>query len=172
MIFILFFFFFKQKTAYEFRISDLSSDVCSSDLVVWGPDLEADLAALNAHFAALPDEEKAKVLFTLASKPPADHNGLVADLWDARMPGWRTPKPPAPKMAPKAEAEIIARSRGLVDAARRSRPSFLDSGEDVEHLVIERHLPKKRGNWRMFSAAVAASSDADGGDGKGVMGGK
>src|SRR3546814_4403716 len=33
---ILCFFFFKQKTAYEMRISDWSSDVCSSDLVeVW-----------------------------------------------------------------------------------------------------------------------------------------
>src|SRR3546814_8682556 len=32
-LFILFlFFFFKQKTAYEMRISDWSSDVCSSDL--------------------------------------------------------------------------------------------------------------------------------------------
>src|SRR3546814_5159167 len=31
MIFI--FFFFKQKTAYEMRISDWSSDVCSSDLL-------------------------------------------------------------------------------------------------------------------------------------------
>src|SRR3546814_3286755 len=29
---ILVFFFFKQKTAYEMRISDWSSDVCSSDL--------------------------------------------------------------------------------------------------------------------------------------------
>src|SRR3546814_10352277 len=29
----VFFFFFKQKTAYEMRISDWSSDVCSSDLV-------------------------------------------------------------------------------------------------------------------------------------------
>src|SRR3546814_4768510 len=28
-----FFFFFKQNTAYEWRISDWSSDVCSSDLV-------------------------------------------------------------------------------------------------------------------------------------------
>src|SRR3546814_958358 len=27
-------FFFKQKTAYEMRISDWSSDVCSSDLTV------------------------------------------------------------------------------------------------------------------------------------------
>src|SRR3546814_2163892 len=32
-IFVCFcFFFFKQKTAYEMRISDWSSDVCSSDL--------------------------------------------------------------------------------------------------------------------------------------------
>src|SRR3546814_766837 len=30
--FSVFFFFFKQKTAYEMRISDWSSDVCSSDL--------------------------------------------------------------------------------------------------------------------------------------------
>src|SRR3546814_6632730 len=30
---IFVFFFFKQKTAYEMRISDWSSDVCSSDLV-------------------------------------------------------------------------------------------------------------------------------------------
>src|SRR3546814_8077097 len=29
---MVFFFFFKQKTAYEMRISDWSSDVCSSDL--------------------------------------------------------------------------------------------------------------------------------------------
>src|SRR3546814_5861280 len=28
------FFFFKQKTAYEMRISDWSSDVCSSDLTI------------------------------------------------------------------------------------------------------------------------------------------
>src|SRR3546814_2718318 len=31
---MLCFFFFKQKTAYEMRISDWSSDVCSSDLLV------------------------------------------------------------------------------------------------------------------------------------------
>src|SRR3546814_4650459 len=34
------FFFFKQKTAYVMRISDWSSDVCSSDL----PEVEAALA--------------------------------------------------------------------------------------------------------------------------------
>src|SRR3546814_10295462 len=37
------FFFFKQKTAYEMRISDWSSDVCSSDLRL----LEQDATALK-----------------------------------------------------------------------------------------------------------------------------
>src|SRR3546814_374190 len=32
VLWFVFFFFFKQKTAYEMRISDWSSDVCSSDL--------------------------------------------------------------------------------------------------------------------------------------------
>src|SRR3546814_3180051 len=42
------FFFFKQKTAYELRISDWSSDVCSSDLFEGGiiiVDLEEDAFA-------------------------------------------------------------------------------------------------------------------------------
>src|SRR3546814_8565458 len=33
MCLVVFCFFFKQKTAYEMRISDWSSDVCSSDLL-------------------------------------------------------------------------------------------------------------------------------------------
>src|SRR3546814_9544407 len=33
MVIWFFLFFFKQKTAYEMRISDWSSDVCSSDLI-------------------------------------------------------------------------------------------------------------------------------------------
>src|SRR3546814_20125925 len=33
----MYFFFFKQKTAYEMRISDWSSDVCSSDLAACRP---------------------------------------------------------------------------------------------------------------------------------------
>src|SRR3546814_6464878 len=34
IVLVFIFFFFKQKTAYELRISDWSSDVCSSDLIM------------------------------------------------------------------------------------------------------------------------------------------
>src|SRR3546814_9858683 len=42
--FVIVLFFFKQKTAYEMRISDWSSDVCSSDLpaaMIWSPSWSA-----------------------------------------------------------------------------------------------------------------------------------
>src|SRR3546814_5016839 len=42
MFCVLFFFFFKQNTAYEMRISDWSSDVCSSDLLP-GPRPRTDI---------------------------------------------------------------------------------------------------------------------------------
>src|SRR3546814_19005342 len=45
--FLCIFFFFKQKTAYEMRISDWSSDVCSSDLL--------GVAELGEHVEPKPD---------------------------------------------------------------------------------------------------------------------
>src|SRR3546814_4418719 len=45
----VFFFFFKHKTAYEMRISDWSSDVCSSDLVQNAKDPE--LRKAQSHVA-------------------------------------------------------------------------------------------------------------------------
>src|SRR3546814_3037494 len=51
------FFFFKQKTAYEMRISDWSSDVCSSDL-----HLPVQIGSTNpphVHLMALARELKA-----------------------------------------------------------------------------------------------------------------
>src|SRR3546814_2574000 len=54
VVLVVFFFFFKQKTAYEMRISDWSSDVCSSDLLGGGCDrargrCRARLAAWPVH---------------------------------------------------------------------------------------------------------------------------
>src|SRR3546814_8861320 len=42
-------FFFKQKTAYEMRISDWSSDVCSSDLPSLGEETGAQACSSAAH---------------------------------------------------------------------------------------------------------------------------
>src|SRR3546814_15736684 len=51
------FFFFKQKTAYEMRISDWSSDVCSSDLSRTKPLIRL---VLNQIGRRLPEDLKSK----------------------------------------------------------------------------------------------------------------
>src|SRR3546814_4989631 len=62
-------FFFKQKTAYEMRISDWSSDVCSSDL-------PANAATIRNIFAEGKPIEDKPVL-----EPGHRVAGLQAQLW-------------------------------------------------------------------------------------------
>src|SRR3546814_10332909 len=64
LVSVCFFFFFKQKTAYEMRISDWSSDVCSSDLatgeetIVLDHDGQALTQAPGANAAPLDEGRK------------------------------------------------------------------------------------------------------------------
>src|SRR3546814_8710267 len=69
----LFFFFFKQKTSYELRISDWSSDVCSSDLSA----LAASMSNPRSPGIAMTKAYDALII-------GAGHNGLVCAFYLAR----------------------------------------------------------------------------------------
>src|SRR3546814_5116959 len=81
------FFFFKQKTAYEMRISDWSSDVCSSDLVdrIVGLEMGADdylakpvdLRELLARIKAVLRRTERATAETEADRPQAAHLARV-----------------------------------------------------------------------------------------------
>src|SRR3546814_15388500 len=64
---VLYVFFFKQKTAYEMRISDCSSDVCSSDLT------PPRIDGRTINWAALPEQ-------------PSDENDWTMSALTARRP--------------------------------------------------------------------------------------
>src|SRR3546814_1156650 len=57
---VFFFFFFKQKTAYEMRISDWSSDVCSSDLAGGVIDIEYIIIRDRDHHGTRKDGQKSR----------------------------------------------------------------------------------------------------------------
>src|SRR3546814_1304504 len=65
------FFFFKQKTAYEMRISDWSSDVCSSDL--HAAFLIADIARRRA------DQPRNRVLLHEFAHVDAHHGAVIVE---------------------------------------------------------------------------------------------
>src|SRR3546814_10318123 len=67
------FFFFKQNTAYEVRISDWSSDVCSSDLCSRTSALSPESAAVSAAVrppAPLPSTRRSTAAGGPVSLPP------------------------------------------------------------------------------------------------------
>src|SRR3546814_3445670 len=80
----------KHKTAYEVRISDWSSDVCSSDLttvgVVDGEDaVAAEEAAEEAHEAAAEGAEEAEAVADAVAAEAAERE--EADRSEARRVG-------------------------------------------------------------------------------------
>src|SRR3546814_467216 len=83
-----FFFFFKQKTAYEMRISDWSSDVCSSDLPadqVDGEHLRPELAKLHRALLGDDDSDQKAHQPDDAQRVDAHHLELVQHRIDAEQ---------------------------------------------------------------------------------------
>src|SRR3546814_7661294 len=81
---MFFFFFFKQKTAYEMRISDWSSDVCSSDLAALEPVVgehggHRDDEAERGHDQRLTDRTGDRVDRRLAGRTDLDERAIDAD---------------------------------------------------------------------------------------------
>ena len=147
---------FAQVFASTDRLHRTSAPLFLTDKqrFVWGAELKADLARLNSIYLGLPDNQKQQGLFTLVKSPPHDDQGLCARLWDDLRPGWRTPAPPSPPMSAAQEREIIARSKGIMRAARSPQGIPIGPATDPDHLVLQRHIPFQRGSWRMFSAKV------------------
>src|SRR3546814_8635121 len=80
--FMFLFFFFKQKTAYEMRISDWSSDVCSSDLVInFGV-----LAAIVGLVAYFTQDQSPWIFWTITALSFAIGFLLIVPIGGADMP--------------------------------------------------------------------------------------
>src|SRR3546814_2119411 len=75
-------FFFKQKTAYEMRISDWSSDVCSSDLGVKNGTLGTVAMASSQRMAVRTDDGR-EVAFETKDYAHVDH-GYAATIHKAQ----------------------------------------------------------------------------------------
>src|SRR3546814_2231534 len=107
---LLYFFFFKQKTAYEMRISDWSSDVCSSDLS------ERDARRISARrdMAGRPP-----VRCAAAATTKVDFRSLADQGWTDDEYRDYGPKRRGRKPAPR----LCRRARRLQRRARRRQPA-------------------------------------------------
>src|SRR3546814_4853144 len=82
-MYLTFFFFFKQKTAYEMRISDWSSDVCSSDLRRDLADIAQRLQEAGTGRMAHRHADSPAVAGQALHQIAADESGAAEDRHDA-----------------------------------------------------------------------------------------
>src|SRR3546814_3224976 len=111
-------FFFKQKTAYEMRISDWSSDVCSSDLKIAG----IWINAASMRFRSAPS------FYAIASPEP------IGKLVDARTRAIYELGLDSLQLSPASTAPIAEQTRfaeGLVDVRHRAG-LYVEEPEAVE----------------------------------------
>src|SRR3546814_15349676 len=124
------FFFFKQKTAYEMRISDWSSDVCSSDLIV------QRLKALHPDtpIIGFPKGAGGK-LAAYARETGVDALGLdetVDPVWaDAALPDHLPVQGNLDPLALVAGGEALDTALDRILAAFASRPHLFNLGHGI-----------------------------------------
>src|SRR3546814_19559423 len=121
------FLFFKQKTAYEMRISDWSSDVCSSDLIAFNRPVDAATAqAVSAQFVEvlLAPEYSSEALAIFAAKKNVrvlqvpQGNALNAFAITGVGGGWRvqnTDDFPVPEPAFKIDPKLYSTTQQIQD---------------------------------------------------------
>jgi hypothetical protein len=122
---------------------------------IHGDDLKADLAKLNAHYSALPDEVKQRGVMSFAHYPPVEGDFLISKLWDKLMrPEWRewARKPMEPK-SPEEEAKVLAEVNKIADAPRDA-VALPDDHAEPDAMLVQRRVPLRRGSWRMLPPEV------------------
>src|SRR3546814_15457581 len=126
-------FFFKQKTAYEMRISDWSSDVCSSDLSL----IFAD-AATGPHSPALVSQ--GRIAAVIAARPQ-ERRAMLEEA--AGISGLHVRRKDAEQKLRAAEANLMRRAEILSD--RDARPTSLRRDANTAARYIRLRTAGRRG---------------------------
>src|SRR3546814_10064355 len=155
LVLLLFVCFFKQKTAYEMRISDWSSDVCSSDLQASRGQLRkygVRFGGYSIFMPALLKPAPARALLTLWALTRKD----VADPFEG------LPQPPTPGLTsvpadPAAPAGFYDAPGFRVCGGRAVRLDMLERIADLIRPVITARSYKHRKSTRLNSSHYSAS---------------
>jgi hypothetical protein len=125
-----------------------------------GEALKRDLAALDGHYSALPEEELEQGIFRLASYPPDDDAFLTTRVWKQLKMSVLSKQPEA-QTNPVPAQEILDMVQTLKSRAQRVSPDAHRAADfaDPDHVVIERRIPLRMGKWRTMPPGVKADSE-------------
>jgi hypothetical protein len=130
-------------------------------IFVPGTELKADLAKLNEHYSALPEDVKQEGVMSFAFYPPVDGDFLTSRLWDRFMAReWRKRAvEPRVNLSPEMEKKIIADMKRMKTASAASAvaPS---SSDEKDGMLFSIRVPVQMGKWRLLPPGIEKTGDA------------
>ena len=116
---------------------------------VWGIDLKADLARLDAHYkATLSETERERGLIGFVHAPPADADFLVTKLWKRYLRPEALHEPNVlESMSAEAQAKLVEKVTALTQGAPLSGDVEAPDDGAVEAVSVERCITKRKGSW-------------------------
>jgi hypothetical protein len=126
---------------------------------VKGIELKADLKNLDEYYSALPEEIRAQGIMRFATYPPLEGDYLVSQLWDRFLPKWRAHTTQRTDMSKVKENEIIERLRHFKEDMKEDEAETPFNMGDADQVILERHVPVRRGKWRLLPPEVENKGD-------------
>lgn len=126
---------------------------------VKGGDLKDDLARLDAHYAALPEEIRSTGLVSFAKHPPEDMDFLTTRLWDKHLPDWRKEKENPIELGEDEKAALLEIVKRYTEKSTPLDSSTHIPMEEIAVLSIQRKVSSRKGKWRRFSPEMEASAE-------------
>lgn len=116
-------------------------------LFVWGPELKADLTALNKHYMDFPQETKDKGIMSFASKPPKDGGFLTSKLWDLMGAKWRTQDKAEMPLSKESNDKLFEHIKSFKEVSADNRDYTEFDIDSLDSVSLQRSVTKKKGNW-------------------------
>ena len=122
---------------------------------IWGPELKEDLGRTNSHFSQLPEAEKERGVYAIASYPPPEAR-LLSRLWERFLPRARRNATERPR-PPRDDATAVMEINKFTDALKKAELCAGDDGEP-DAVILERSVRRKRGQWWQVPKDLPADS--------------
>jgi len=134
----------------------------SDQSFVNGNDFKADLAKLDQHYSAFPEEVKNRGVVSFAFIPPDDTSFLVTRMWDKYMAStWRNMKSRkfngTDKIDPEAEKAITEKIKRFIKEGKPIERSAIGNSDGVNSMVVKHMVSARKGKWRRFPPEIENS---------------
>jgi hypothetical protein len=129
---------------------------------IWGEDLKADLAKLDAYYSGLPPEVKKLGTMRFASRPPLEGEFLTTKLWDRFLaPIWREKSNEDMMKPPSKNDALVEQLKKFGDAKSIGHAPLGIDIDDITSMTIKREVPLQRGKWRILPLGIEDTNKDD-----------